>query len=189
MKYEVTENHRVKICASEGYNSVFDKITGSHLRWGTRPEDDPLMAPCPEILDIEIATACDGIGVPGESTAAPCRFCYKANKRAGEQMSLETFKKIFEKIPKGTQQIAFGIGNLYGHDDMWGIFAHARENGVIPNVTINGWELTDDVADRLAGVMGAVSVSRYKPKDVCYDAVKKLTDATLRQKVRIRRKK
>jgi MoaA/NifB/PqqE/SkfB family radical SAM enzyme len=107
--------------------------------------------------------------------------CYKNNKRTGEQMSFETFKKLFTRLPKGTTQVAFGIGNLYGHNDMWKIFQYSRDNGVIPNVTINGWELTDEVAARLASVMGAVAVSRYEPPDICYDAVKKLTDLGMKQ--------
>jgi radical SAM protein with 4Fe4S-binding SPASM domain len=133
------------------------------------------MAPCPEILDIEIATACDGIN------GAPCKFCYKSNKRQGTQMSFETYQKLFAKLPKTVTQIAFGIGNLYGHDDMWRIFQHTRDNGIIPNVTINGWQLTDEIADKLASTMGAVAVSRYEPPDTCYDAVKKLTDRGMRQ--------
>ena len=175
MKYAIAETARLKLCEAEGYHYVFDKETGDFARWGATRADDPEMAPCPEILDIEIATACDGV------SGAPCRFCYKANLRSGTQMSIETFERIFAVLPKSVTQIAFGIGNLYGHDDMWKIFWHARDNGVVPNVTINGNELTDEVAHKLASVMGAVSVSRYDPSDVCYDAVKKLTDLGMRQ--------
>lgn len=181
MKYTIIDGADVKLCVSDDYNSVFNKITGSFTRWGKTKEDDPERAPFPEIMDIEIATACDGIGEKEGATPKVCRFCYKSNRRQGEQMSLETFKVLFSRLPKGTNQIAFGIGNLYGHDDMWGIFQHTRDNGVIPNVTINGWELTDEIADKLASLMGAVAVSRYNPKDVCYDAVKKLTDRGMTQ--------
>lgn len=183
-KLYIFESPEAKEVRSEAYSYSFSKRTGDFARWGKTKEDDPERAPFPEIMDIEIATACDGIGdTSAQKGASPCRFCYKANKRAGEQMSLETFKKIFAKIGIGTPltQIAFGIGNLYGHDDMWGIFKHTRDNGVIPNVTINGWELTDEIADKLASLMGAVAVSRYNPKDVCYDAVKKLTDRGMTQ--------
>jgi MoaA/NifB/PqqE/SkfB family radical SAM enzyme len=61
------------------------------------------------------------------------------------------------------------------------IFWHCRDNGVVPNVTINGWGLTDEWAFKLAEVCGAVAVSRYDNKDVCYSAVKRLTDAGLTQ--------
>lgn len=169
------DNEHVKVTTGSGYNAMFNKVTGFHARWGESEEDNPEMAPCPEILDIEIATACDGI------EGAPCHFCYKTNKRAGEQMSIETFKVLFDKLPKTVTQIAFGIGNLYGHDGMWEIFEYTRANGVVPNVTINGWQLTDRIADRLANVMGAVAVSRYEPKDTCYSAVLKLTSRGMKQ--------
>ena len=174
-RYKVIDHGRGKIVQAEGYNSIFDRETGDFARWGNTKEEDPGRAPGPEILDMEIATACDGVG-----TSGPCRFCYKSNKRAGEQMSYLTFARIFAILPKTVTQIAFGIGNLYGHNDMWKIFKHARDNGVIPNVTINGHALTDEVADKLAAVMGAVAVSRYD-RDVCYNAVKKLTDRGMKQ--------
>jgi len=174
MKFKIIESARKKFFLSEAYNYTFDKVTGVFLRWGAAVEEDPVMAPSPEIMDLEISTVCTGIG-------KPCGFCYKANVNRGDQMSFETFKDIFDKLPRSITQIAFGIGNLFGHDDMWEIFRYARDNGVIPNVTTNGYMLTDEIADTLAEVMGAVAVSRYDPPDVCYDAVKKLTDRNMDQ--------
>ena len=174
MKYDIRENERFKLLASDNYNYRFDKRSGLFIRWGKTLEDDPSMAPGPEIMDLEISTVCHG---PGK----PCRFCYKANTSKGEQMSFATFRALFDKMPKTLTQVAFGIGDVYGHDDMWLMFDYARQNGVIPNITINGWGLTDEIADRLVKVMGAVSVSRYDPKDTCYDAVKMLTDRGMKQ--------
>jgi MoaA/NifB/PqqE/SkfB family radical SAM enzyme len=173
-RYIVVEHGQLKLTDGPGYHSVFDRVSGFHARWGDTTDEDPQLAPGPEILDIEIATACDGVA------GAPCRFCYKSNTRRGVQMSFETYKDLFARLPPTTTQIAFGIGNLYGHEDMWQIFQHTRDNGVVPNVTINGWQLTDELADRLVAVMGAIAVSRYTPKDTCYDAVKKLTDRGMR---------
>ena len=174
--YHLADGPSVKAVSSEDYNSIFNKETGFHARWGKTPDDDPDMAPVPEIMDIEIADACSGIA------GSPCRFCYKSNSKNGTRMSLETFKILFEKLPThALTQIAFGIGDLDDDPDMWGIFEHTRANGVIPNVTINGWDLTPERASRLAEVMGAVAVSRYEPKGVCYDAVKLLSEAGLKQ--------
>jgi len=180
MAYKIIEDACVKLCESPDYNYAFDKRTGFFARWGKTKEDDPERAPGPELLDIEIDTACDGVPGPG-GKAAPCRFCYKANRRDGQRMSLDTFKRLFAKFPKTVTQIAFGLTNVYGNDEMWRIFQHTRDNGVIPNVTINGHGLTDELADRLVNVMGAVSVSRYEPKGTCYDAVKMLTDRGMSQ--------
>ncbi len=53
-------------------------------------------------------------------------------------MSLETFKKVFAKLPPTVGQIAFGCGTLRRHSEMWDIFRYTRDNGVVPNLTING---------------------------------------------------
>jgi hypothetical protein len=60
------------------------------------------------------------------------------------------------------------------------IFKFCRENKVIPNVTINGEDLTDEKANCLSELCGAVAVSLYD-YDTCYNAVKKLTDLGMKQ--------
>lgn len=157
------------------YNFVFEKKTGLFMRWGnTTKEDGDLWLGMPELADIEISTICHGID------GKPCSFCYKANSGTGINMSLETFKKVFAKLPPSISQIAFGIGDIDSNPDMFDIFQYVRDNGVIPNVTINGWNLTDEYAVRLANVLGAIAISNYD-YDLCADAVKKMTDAGMTQ--------
>lgn len=95
-----------------------------------------------------------------------------------EKMRIKSIKK--EKITPLTQ-VAFGIGTLGANPEMWSIMEYCKENGVIPNITINGGGLTAENADKLVALCGAVAVSKYNPKDVCYDAVKMLTDRGLNQ--------
>jgi hypothetical protein len=98
-------------------------------------------------------------------------------------MDLETFKKIFHKMPKTLTQVAYGIGSIDSNPDLWKIMEYCRNNDhnkVVPNITINGDNLTDEYADNLARLCGAVSISRYDA-DTCYNAVKKLTDLGLKQ--------
>jgi len=164
----------IKKVRTPNYNYNFNVKNGLFARWGSTLEDDPEYSPLgPEILDLEISTICDG----------GCSFCYKTNTEVGDNMSFETFKTIFHKIPKNLTQIAFGIGSLGGNPDLWKIMEYCRSNEynqVIPNITINGKRFTDEQADNLARICGAVAVSRYDP-DTCYDAVKKLTDRGLKQ--------
>jgi len=192
-KFEAVENHskavmgefinddgdRVKMFRSKNYNFNFNLENGKFARWGVTKEDDPKVAPYgPEILDLEISTICHGIN------NKPCAHCYKSNTGVGDNMSFETFKTIFHKIPKTLTQIAFGIGDIDSNPDMWKMFDYCQTNDyntVVPNVTINGWNLTDEYADKLANLCGAVAVSKYNPKDICYDAVKKLTDRGMEQ--------
>ena len=176
-KITITKN--AKTVFSSAYNMKFDNRTGFTMRWGQRFKDDPEFCPFgPEILDIEVSEICNGIN------GKPCRFCYKSNSGQGRNMSLQTFKTIFDKMPLTLTQIAFGIGDIDSNPDLFDMLAYCRVNNkhmVVPNLTINGWGLTDSYASRLEVLCGAVAVSRYNPPDVCYDAVKKLTDLGMTQ--------
>lgn len=169
---ELTETQTHKSVRSDFYNYDFSKENGYFRRWGRKIEDDPdLSVFGPEIADIEISTICHGVD------NKPCKFCYKSNTGQGENMSFVTFKEIFHKFPKNLTQIAFGIGDIDGNPDLFKIMEYCRDNDynqVIPNITINGWGLTDEYADKLAKVCGSIAVSRYEPKEVCYDAVWRL---------------
>lgn len=164
----------MKIFKSSYYNYSFDPKTGVFMRWGRHIREDAVIAPAPEIADIEISTVCNGLGTP-------CKFCYKSNTKVGRNMNFDTFKKVFDKFPKSLTQIAFGIGDLKANEDIFRIFEYCRVNEVVPNATINGFNLTRVDAEILAKLCGAVAVSRYNPKDVCYDAVKMLTDFGMKQ--------
>lgn len=172
------EFKRFKAVKSDAYNYTFDRATGEFVRWGRTLEDDPSMAPLPEIADIEISTICNG-----PTGKKPCSWCYKSNTGVGRNMDFDTFKKIFHKLGKNLTQIAFGIGDIGANPDFYRIMEYCRNNDynyVVPNVTINGYNLTDEHADKLAALCGAVAVSHYG-SELCYDAVKKLTDRGMTQ--------
>jgi len=145
----VSVENGVKKARSHGYNYNFRYSDGFFMRWGSSFDDDPLCAPSPEILDIEISTVCSGIN------NKPCSHCYKSNTSKGKNMTFETFKIIFDKFPIILTQIAFGIGNLDANPDLWKMMEYCRNNEkniVIPNITINGWKLTEKDAGKLARV-------------------------------------
>lgn len=111
--------------------------------------------------------------------------CYKSNSKSGRTMSLDTFKKIISKtIVQGNSsfltQIAFGAdaGAKY-NPDLFLMMEHAKSFGIIPNITVA--HISDEVADKLASHCGAVAVSRYADKNICYNTVKKLTDRGMKQ--------
>lgn len=168
----MAENKMLKTFKSPDYNFVFNMEDGFFARWGKRKEDDPEYSPFgPEILDIEVSTICH----------KGCKFCYKSNGTyRGKNMSLETFKIMFDKFPKHLTQIAFGIGDIDSNPDLWRIMDYCRENSVIPNITINGERMTDGIYDQLAKTCGAVAVSHYND-DSCYGAVKELSDRGMKQ--------
>lgn len=165
----------IRTCCTPDYNWVFNVEDGHFLRWGRTKEDDPQFSPLgPEILDIEVSTICHGV-------SGPCKHCYKSNTGTGKNMSFETFKTILDKMPENLTQIAFGIGDIDGNPDLFKMFEYSRQKGVVPNLTINGARMIPEYYDKLSHLCGAVAVSRYEPKDVCYDAVKQLTDRGMEQ--------
>lgn len=168
--FTVVDRSIQKSVKSTRYNYVFNKITGSFVRWGQTLDDDPQFSPAgPEILDIEIS-------VDGCPTA--CNFCYKSNTpKPPTNMSFDTFKGIIDMVPKTLTQIAFGITGVQTNPDFIRMMEYCREIGVIPNFTLTGIDLTDELAKQCAGLVGAVAVSAYETdKNVCYDTVSKFID-------------
>lgn len=182
----VTWDGPLKKYRSPEYNYDFNTLDGYFKRWGKTEDDDPKTGPI-ELMDLEIDERCEGIPSPGKDVATPCTFCYKSNTQVGRYMTFETFKGIFDKLPQSLMQIAFGIGNIgdNGHPDLFKFFDYCINNehnpGVIPNITTNGYGLTPEIADKIKFYGGGVAVSRYENKDVCYNAVKTLTDAGILQ--------
>ena len=171
---KILENKKYKKLKSKECNYIFNKQTGFMATWGRTPEEDPDYSPYgPLILDIELSTKCK----------RACSFCYKSNTKNGKSMSFEVFKSIFHKINRAVTQIAFGIGSISECNDLWKIMEYCRNNSynyVVPNITINGDDLTEEHADKLVELCGAVAVSRYD-LETCYNAVKKLSGKGLNQ--------
>ena len=162
---------------SENYNYWFNSNNGEFARWGKTTDDDPKWGSL-EIFDLEVSEVCQGIPKSPDQPASPCSWCYKSNTQVGRNMTFETFKGIFDKLPQTLTQIAFGVGDIWSNPDLVKMFEYCRENdhnpGVIPNLTTNGHGLTDEWVQTLVKHCGGVAVSVYSPKDVCYDAVQKL---------------
>jgi hypothetical protein len=173
--YSITWHGSRKELRSPRYNYTFDLSTGFFARWGEDESDDPAFSPFgPEILDIEITTQCGGID------GRVCPFCYKSNLPVGRHMSFDMFKAILDKMPPTLTQVAFGADATgQANPDIWRMMDYCRDRGVVPNITVS--QITPEIADKLATRCGAVSVSRYDNPDVCYDAVKMLTDRGLTQ--------
>ena len=164
-----------KIISSTFYNSILNKVSGKFIRWGKTTENNPSWCEFgPEILDIEISSVVDKkevvlnentILTSGACNGRGCKqFCYKDNGTGNftAHMSLIGFKKILDKLPKTVGQIAFGITSLNSHPELWKIFEECRNNDIVPNLTINGIDVSNDNAKELKRYCGAVAVSVNK---------------------------
>jgi len=79
-------------------------------------------------------------------------------------------------------QVAFGITGVQTNPDFLKMMRYCRANGVIPNFTLSGADLTDEMAVECSKLIGAVAVSAYeRDKNVCYDTVKKFVDLGIKQ--------
>jgi MoaA/NifB/PqqE/SkfB family radical SAM enzyme len=144
--------------------------TGYFRRWGKDICNDPQYSPIgPEILDIQISNICHN----------GCKFCYQSNLPTGKNMSFDNFKKIIDKMPT-INQMAIATGDIDANPDIWRMMEYARNKGIVPNITISGYRLTDSIIENLVKYAGAVAVSLYS-ENVCFNTVKKLTDAGLNQ--------
>ena len=171
----MVENNTWKFFRSPNVNFNFNKINGFMQTWGDKPENDPTHAPFPFILDIEITTKCNG---PANKL---CGFCYKSNNPNGHNMTLDQFKNIIDKMPWLTQCALGADAQGMTNPDMYDMMAYARSKGIIPNLTIA--DVSEDVAQKLAKVAGAVAVSCYKHAgfDVAFDSVARLAAAGMKQ--------
>jgi MoaA/NifB/PqqE/SkfB family radical SAM enzyme len=178
--YMLIDSSRAKLVIGPEYNYLFVKKTGFFQRWGKTIDDDPLFSPLgPEILDIEISVnGCPPIGDGGN-----CKFCYKSKRNAEPtNMSLVDFKTIIDKIPKALTQVAFGITGIQTNPDFIPMMKYCREIGIVPNFTLSGADLTDEIAKEVSGVAGALAASAYESdKNICYDTVKTFTDLGMNQ--------
>jgi MoaA/NifB/PqqE/SkfB family radical SAM enzyme len=153
------------------YKYNFDVETGFFQRWGKTVNDDPQYSPIgPEILDISISSICHG----------GCQYCYQSNTPKGKNMSLETFKIVLDKMSGNLTQIAMATGDIDANPDLWAMMEYARNKNIVPNITISGYRLTDEIVCNLRKYVGAVAVSHYDD-DTCFNAVKRLTDTGLEQ--------
>lgn len=172
--FEIFEGDNHKIVSSENYNYAFNKQTGFFARFGKNQQEDPEYALAPEILDLEIAS---------EYCQGNCSFCYKCNSSDSkvENMSFEVFKNIFHKVKEPfLTQIAFGITDINGNPNFFKMMEYCRENGVIPNYTTHGIDLTEQNVADTKRLCGAVAVS-IVDKNKSYNAIKSFTDAGMTQ--------
>lgn len=170
------ESPFTKMFRSPEANFDFNKINGFTRMWGKTEADDVEVWPFPNILDLEITTICNG---PDNKL---CSFCYKGNNPKGYNMPFADFKNIIDKMP-WLQQMALGAdAQGVTNPDMFKMMEYARTKGIIPNLTIA--DVSEDVADRLSKVAGAVAVSVYKHAgyDVAFDSIARLIEAGKRNK-------
>lgn len=158
--YVDTENNFIEI---------FNPQNGFYLRTGVLEKNgrdtgiDPFMRNYPSLLDIGIMGHC--------KNSQNCTIgCYQG-KHVKPNMSLDTFKGIINQCKGKTFEVALGgFGSPNEHENFVEIVKYAHDNGVVPNYTTSGIELTDEQLEATKKYCGAVAVSYYR-MSYTYDAI------------------
>ncbi len=89
-----------------------------------------------------------------------CEHCYmEAGQADDNEMDTDTFKKALDVLSEmKVFHVALGGGDALERDDLFEIAAYARDKSIVPNLTISGINLTDDIAKKMH-VFGQVNVS------------------------------
>lgn len=152
------------------YHWTFFPDTEKFMRWGKEEKDDPEYSVIgPEHLDIEISSICHGI------KGALCKHCYTGNSPDGKNMSLETFKTLFDLVRGNLTTVHFSLGDLEANPNLGNMLRYVTEYDVVPSVTISGERKDDAALYDLVTYCGHIDVSCTQ-KDLCYNTIARITE-------------
>ena len=149
---------------------IFNQETGTLFRSGIIEDgvdshQAPHMRAFPELIDVGIMGSCHA------ASSGMCREfgvdCYQnAHVHSAKNLSIERYKLILEQCRRKAFQIVLGgAGDPIKHEKFHEILKLTRREGIVPNLTTSGFELTDFEAEIISHYCGAVAVSYYSRLD------------------------
>lgn len=185
----ITDGDKVtKIDRVNNFISIFNRKTGAYIRTGVIDEkgkdtgEDPFMSALPELIDI---------GVMGHCIHGKTGLCAKSGVQCYQNglsqyepnMTVEQFESIVKQVIGQTYQIALGgRGDVNKHEDFEGILKACRDNGIVPNYTTSGFDLTEKEVELTKKYCGAVAVSEYR-NEYTRKAIKMFIDAGIKTNI------
>lgn len=141
--------------------SLFNTETGMYMRTGILDDAykdtgvDPFMSSMPELIDIGIMGRC--------KNAHRCVIgCYQGKRTEGTNMSLDDYKSIIDQVKDHVYQVALGgAGSPDEHENFEEILEYTVANGIVPNYTTSGIDVSMATAVLTRRYCGAVAVSLY----------------------------
>lgn len=162
-----------KVFRNKDYEVFFNQETGLEVLRGIADKEDPFYTELPLLLDIGIMGHCKN----------RCTFCYQGDQQE-PNMPLSYFKLIIDQTKHHVNQVALGgRGDPNKHESFKEIVKYARENGVVPNYTTSGIDLTDEEIE-ISKMCGAVAVSDYG-NDFTYSAIQRFIDAGIKTNIHL----
>lgn len=165
---------------------MFNPNSGAYIRTGILEQNeqgkgfdtgvDPFMRDFPAIIDIGIMANCEH-GKSGLCLKSGTQ-CYQDGLNIDKpNMLVEDFKSIIEQCKGKTFQVALGgRGDVNKHEHYEEILKICRDNGIVPNFTTSGFDLTDKEVAIAKKYCGAVAVSEYR-NEYTYRAIEKFVKA------------
>lgn len=160
-----------KFFANKEYAIMFNTKTGFEVIQGINGKDDPFSLELPSLLDVGIMGHC----------VHSCPFCYQGHAEE-PNMTLHNFKVIVDATKHHVNQIALGgRGDPNHHENFAEIVEYTRKNGMVPNYTTSGIDLTDEQIE-ISKLCGAVAVSDYG-HPYTYEAINRFIDAGIKTNI------
>ena len=128
---------------------------------GQETKFEPVSRFLPELIDFGIMGHC--------SNEITCKemgvLCYQGNKNR-QNLSFDKYKQVIDQIKGYTFQIALGgKGDPNKHEEFLKILQYTKQNGIIPNLTTSGHNITSEEIDAIVSNCGSVAVSFYSKLD------------------------
>lgn len=147
------------------FREFFDKETGLWITGDCEDGTTPFRRSFPSLLDIGIMGHCPN-GKAGICAKAGIQCYQNAPNSTRDNMKLEDFKTIIDQCKGKTFQVALGgAGDPNLHENFKEIVEYCRDNGIIPNYTTSGFNLTDEQVE-ISKQCGAVAVSQYSRLEI-----------------------
>ena len=158
---------KIQIDKKNKFVSFFNPQTGFYVRSGIIDKEgndtgiDPFMRQFPSLIDVGIMGNCihgrDGLCIKSGVQ------CYQDGLNTHTpNMTLDNFKKIVDECKDKTFQLALGgRGDVNKHEQFEEILKYCKENGIVPNYTTSGLNLTEEEVRITKEAVGACDVSFY----------------------------
>jgi len=103
-----------------------------------------------------------------------CRFCVRTKMGVPfGSMSLETFKKILDKLDSLFKINLSGQGELLLNPELFDMIKYANDRGILINISSNGTLLTKEIIDKICRVdIGEIGISVDSTKKAKYEKVR-----------------
>ncbi|MCL2628740.1 MAG: radical SAM protein, partial [Oscillospiraceae bacterium] len=169
------------------FYELFDSKTGLYIRSGVINNGrdtgvDPLMRTFPGLIDVGVMGHCNH-GMSGYCHASGTQCYQNGRSIVKENMSFNNFRKIVDQCKGKVFQFALGgRGDVDQHENCEEILAYSRNNGIAPNFTTSGYNLSHRIVDMLKHYVGAVAVSWYRA-EYTTNAINNLINAGIKTNI------